>query len=142
MRFCSVRYKIRLSMRGCAAVFGITAILMGLMIGPFVHVHLEGDDSHGSDHEAIVHAHFLEVESGWHHSDGFELGDEHHHHHGSVVTAMAASSRRIDPLFVFVQVAIVFLESSDLPGHTMELTVRVHDPPSFRNSNPRSPPSC
>jgi len=129
-------------MRGCSAFFGITAILMGLLISPFVHVHMEGDESHGPDHAAVLHAHFPDVDSERHHSSNPEIEDEHHHHRGSAVSTLAASSRRIEALFVIVRGAIVFIENSDLSGYTAPLTVRVHDPPSFRNSNPRSPPSC
>jgi len=129
-------------MRGCAAFLGIIAILMGLLISPFVHVHLEGDDSHGHDQAAVVHAHFPVPDSGRYHSSDPEIEDEHHHHHGSGVSALAANSRRIEPLFAIVQSANLLVERSQMPGYVVELTVRVHDPPSFGNSNPRSPPSC
>jgi hypothetical protein len=118
---------------------------MGLLFSPFIHVHVEGDDSHGHHQAAVVHAHFLESEQGRHSSSGLEMleiGDEHHHHQGSAVTALAASSRRIEPLFAIAQGANVLIVSLGLSGHAVELTVRAHDPPPFTISRPRSPPSC
>ena len=129
-------------MRGCAAIFGVAAILMGLLFSPFIHIHLESDDSHGHNEAAVVHAHFLESEQGSHLSSGLEIDDEHHHHHGSAVTVLAASSRKIEPLFAVAQGANVFMVSSNLSGYAVELTLRAHDPPPSKISRPRSPPSC
>ena len=126
-------------MRPVTGLLGIIAVLMGLWTGPFFHIHMEGG-SHPEDHLATIHSHFEEWEPD-HDSSVPMIEQDAHHHHGVGVTVIAASGRKTQAMVAEVQSSKVIFEPAILTGHEIVVTVRAHDPPARRNSNPRSPPA-
>jgi len=122
-------------MRPATGLFGIIAVLMGLWTGPFFHIHEV--DAHEA---AVLHSHYSEElpESNF---SGTRIEDGHHSHRGIAVTVVAGSGRKAQAMVVELQSSHVNLEPSLLTGFAVVAPVRVHDPPSRRNSSPRSPPA-
>jgi hypothetical protein len=60
-------------MRVASSLLGIIAVLIGLMTGPFFHIHSEGGESHGHGDVAELHTHFSEAFPDGHSSDSLEL---------------------------------------------------------------------
>ena len=128
-----------LLMRPVTGLLGIIAILMGLWTGPFFHIHMEGG-SHSDDHLSTIHSHL----EGWepdHASSKPTIEQDPHDHHGVGVTVLAASGRKAQVMVAEVQSSKVIFEPAILIGHEIVVTVRAHDPPARRSSNPRSPPA-
>jgi len=127
-------------MRVMTSFFGILALLFGLNAGPFFHIHIEGDDSHGSNHGTTLHAHFFDLipENS---SSSPEIEDGHHHHRGTEVAVIVASGRRVQTLPSELHSAHWVTEVSVLSGHGIDIPMRTHDPPARRNSTPRAPPA-
>jgi len=126
-------------MRPATGLFGIIAVLTGLWTGPFFHIH-EVDDVHAHDGLATLHSHFSEMSPD---PDGSETRIEngHHPHKGIAVTVIAGSGRKTQTIIAELQSTHVILEPSILTGFGVEVPVRAHDPPTRRNSGPRSPPA-
>jgi hypothetical protein len=132
-----------LFIRAASSLLGIIAILIGLMTGPFFHIHSEGDNSHGHNDAAELHSHFIDVLSDHHSEDSqeLEISADHSRHHSIGVSVLAASARRVQVFVAELQTSKKIAEPSGLPGYGTKIPVRVHDPPALGKSNPRSPPA-
>ena len=129
-----------LLMRAITSFIGIIALLFGFNAGPFFHIHVEGDDSHGPNHETTLHAHFFDLipESS---SSAPEIEDDHHHHRGTEVPVIVASGRRAQGLAAELRGTHWTVETSVLAGYGIDVPMRTHDPPDRRNFAPRAPPA-
>jgi hypothetical protein len=129
-------------MRLLTAFLGIVSVLFGLNAGPFLHVHI-GDNNDGHGH-ATLHAHFFDavpVHSSTAAESRPEIEIEHHHHYGTGVNVMTARERKVQTFIAELHVTKWIIELSVMPGHSVDSTVRTHDPPNQRNFSPRSPPA-
>ena len=126
-------------MRPVTGLFGIISVLMGLWTSPFFHIH-EVDEFHTYDELAMLHSHFPEVlpDSDFSRT---RIEDGRHAHRGITVTVIAGSGRKAPAMVAELQSTHVILAPALLTGFGVEAPVRVHDPPSRRNSSPRSPPA-
>jgi hypothetical protein len=130
-------------MRAASALVGIIAVLIGLMTGPFFHIHSEGDVIHGHGDIAELHSHLIDTSLDHHstNSQELEISGDHDRHHGAGVSVLAANARKAQVLIAELESTNRIDEPSSIPGYSTEIPVRVHDPPAIRNSNPRSPPA-
>ena len=125
-------------MRAATGLFGIIAVLLGLWTGPFFHIH-EVDDPDTHDHLATLHSHFYEALPDQDFS-GTRIENGLHHDRGIAVSVIAGSGRKTQIVVAELQSSNVVFEPSALAGFDVDEPVRAHDPPSRRNSSPRSPP--
>jgi len=125
-------------MRAATGVIGIIAVLLGLWTGPFFHIH-EADDPDTHDHLAILHSHFYETFPEQDFS-GTRIENGLHHDRGIAVSVVAGSGRKTQIVVTELQSSNSIFDPSVLAGFGVDEPVRAHDPPSRRNSSPRSPP--
>jgi hypothetical protein len=125
-------------MRPATGLFGIIAVLMGLWTSPFFHIH-ETEDSDTHEHLATVHSHFPGAlpEPDF---SGTRIESGLHRDHGIAVTVIVSSGRKAQSVVAELQSSNLIIEPSVLAGFGVDEPVRAHDPPSRRNSSPRSPP--
>jgi hypothetical protein len=125
-------------LKRCLAFYAIGGMLMALFYAPFFHVHESEDHDHG---DALVHAHFPEIES--HHPDSPEgsVESEHSHEHARLLDVLAA---RIQSdgfcLIAVLQETSLVPSSSAGYGFISIVAPRAHSPPGGHPSIPRSPP--
>jgi hypothetical protein len=129
-------------MRAASSLLGIIAVLIGLMTGPFFHIHSESDGSHGQNDAAELHSHIFDTPADHHSANSHELeiSGDHDRHHGAGVSVLSANARKIQIFVAEFESTMKIDEPSSIAGFGTEIPVRAHDPPAIRNSNPRSPP--
>jgi len=125
-------------MRPAKGLIGIISVLMGLWTSQFFHIH-ETEDSDTHDHLATLHSHFFGTLPDQDFS-GTRIESGLHHDRGIAVTVIAGSGRKAPAVVAELQSSNLVFEPSILAGFGVDEPVRAHDPPSRRNSSPRSPP--
>ena len=135
-------------MRAALSLLGIIAVLIGLMTGPFFHIHSESDGFHGHSNAAELHSHIVDTVAD-HHSENshtensqeLEISGDRDRHHGAGVSVLTANARKVHAFIAESESTKKIDEPSTRAGSGAEIAVRAHDPPATRNSNPRSPPA-
>jgi hypothetical protein len=125
-------------MRPATGLLAIVAVLMGLWMSPFFHIH-ETDDRDTHNHLPILHSHLSEMSPEGDFS-GTRIENGRHRDHGTAVTVIASSGRKAQVVIAEAQSANLIFDPSIFAGCGVNEPVRAHDPPSRRNSRPRSPP--
>jgi hypothetical protein len=134
-------------MRLAAIGYCIVSLLVGLIHGPFLHVHLAGDDSHGLTPNGQMHSHFTQDVDLIHSktasdSDAFEIEVPHKRHRGTSVDAFVMTQ--------ICQVVLIFTQIREIPdlaytavsnGFVFVQETRSHDPPDIKTTAPRAPPA-